>query len=174
MLNQNNILSVPISTNTVLTKASDNTTTLLEEKVTEFTATNDGNIKPLRTLEQRFKQPSTNLSSIYVGPGDISNPVYKETQTFTYDVQGNLIGLKDEGNHVVSNIYGYDDKYVIASVVNADPILDKPAYTSFENYTTGRWNIYGLALIGEAPGVTGSYINRNRYIKYPNCPSKRI
>lgn len=114
----------------------------MNEKVTEFTTAGNGDIKPYRTLEQRFNQPVSSITGYYA-PGSTYNPPYKETQTLTYDAAGNLIGMKDEGNHMVSNIYDYDDKYVIASVINADPLIDKPAYTSFETNVYGGWSLGG-------------------------------
>ena len=122
----NNILHVPLKTINGVTKGFQDY--FLDEKVTEFITVGNGDLKPSRILEKRFNQPSLTL-----------NAAAKETQTFTYDATGNLTGLKDEGNHVVTNIYDYDDKYVTASVVNAEPVTDKSAYSSFETNELGGW-----------------------------------
>jgi len=127
-LAQNNILNIPVHTITGIIKNGNSAIYYLGEKNTEFTSIPNGDIKPFRILEKRFSQPTTNL--------DVP---YKEIQLFTYDAEGNLRGMKDEGNHVVTNIYDYDDKYVVASVVNAEPLIDKPAYTSFETQNLGGW-----------------------------------
>ena len=133
----NNILNVPNRITTGFRKNGSTEYKYTSEKLTEFTLANN-NLLPSRILEKRVSQPAATLSTV----------PYKEIQTFTYDAQGNLIGMKDEGNHVVANIYGYDDKYVIASVVNAEPVADKPAYTSFEDFTAtdfGGWILNGTA-----------------------------
>jgi hypothetical protein len=128
--------------------------------VTEFAFISNGDVKPRRKLEQRFNgaEPellnnSTNFR-FYSAPNNPNNPPYVETQAFTYDPDGNLIGMRDEGNHVVSNIYDYNDKYVTASVINADVLIDKPAYTSFETSALGRWTLNGSSNYLSA-GLTG-------------------
>jgi hypothetical protein len=151
----NNIVSQPVETTTSVQKATGGGLQYLGEQVTEFTTTANGDIKPYRTLEQRFSQPATSLS-VYQGPGNSSNPTYKQTQLFTYDASSNLTGMQDEGNHLVSNIYDYNDKYVVASVINADPTLDHSAYTSFETGGLGGWVLNGTSVIQSTSSVTGT------------------
>lgn len=153
ILNANNIVSIPVSTTEGIIKHSTNSNVLqyLSEKVTEFTVLPTGDIKPLRTLEQRLSQP-----------GPLSAGNYKEVQHFIYEVTGNsdaignLIGMTDEGGHTVSNVYDYSNKYVVASVINADPELDKPAYTSFETAVLGGWTLSGSGLPVSGTAVTGT------------------
>jgi hypothetical protein len=163
-LNANNVVSLPVSTR--VSFYTNPELKYLSEEVTEFIQLGNGNIKPARTLEQRFAQPTPgNSITFYAGPGS-SNPNYKITQQFIYDGTGNLIGLKDEGGRVVSNIYGYDDKFVVASIVNADPLLDKIAYSSFEDgginipsgYNFGGWIVGGQSDItfASTPKVTST------------------
>lgn len=129
---------------------------ILNETVTEFTTVSNGNIKPYRTLVQRFDEPTYSYT-LYAGPGSPSNPSgYKEIQTFSYDSQSNLVGLLDEGGHLISNIYGYDDKYVTGSVINAEQLLDKPAYTSFEETDFGGWILNGTAAYTTSNAATGT------------------
>lgn len=154
-LYNNNIFSVPVSTYTTVTPKNSSNLSLLNENVTEFTQSTNGDIKPYRTLEQRFAQPA-NAYSLYQGPGNANNPSYKQTQKLTYDANSNLIGMQDEGNHVVTNIYDYNDKYVVASAINADPVADHCAYTSFENTVGGGWTLNGVNTIGSASAITGS------------------
>jgi hypothetical protein len=118
----------------------------LNEKVTEFGWVNNGDIKPARILEQRFNTPQEiSTMDFYRGPGDPFNPPnLKEIQTFIYDSQSNLVGIKDEGQHVVTNLYDYDDQYITASVINADFDIDHPAYTSFEAESLGGWTTSGF------------------------------
>jgi YD repeat-containing protein len=155
---QNNILNVPITIALSLRKASDQQLYYLDERVTEFTQLPSGDMKPYRTLEQRFKEPRhINQMGFYVYPGAPNNPAYAEPQRFYYDAAGNLIGARDEGNRLMTNIYDYSDKYIVASVVNADPLLDKVAYTSFETASFGGWTLNGTAGYASSfTAVTGS------------------
>lgn len=153
---------------------------------TVFTTLSNGDIKPTQKWEMRFAQP-TGVSSIWqevqggstndyiVGPAlfNPDNPggsgssyspnagpsAYKLTQQFTYDNQGDLIALKDEGNRQVTNLYGYDNKYVVASVVNAQP-SDYSGYASFEEPALGNgWTLSvpnGGSLVFSPNAVTGS------------------
>jgi YD repeat-containing protein len=152
----NNVFSMPVATKTMIRKGGFGSDQLLQETVTEFTQIVTGDIKPLRVIEQRVDKPKSSFSS-YGGPGS-SITGYKVLQEFTYDANGNLIGVKDEGARVVSNIYDYNDKYVAASVINAEPLVDKPAYTSFEtdNYY-GGWNMTGgPKAINNSVSITGA------------------
>ncbi len=137
LLNDNNIFSTPVEAVNSFRKNGSGDELYLNEKVTEFAQLANGDIKPSRILEQRFNQPQSSMY-FYAGP-ELPNPVYKETQTFTYDRLSNLTGMKDEGNHTVTNIYDYNDKYIVASVINADANIDKRAYTSFEAESLGGW-----------------------------------
>ncbi|MBX3254206.1 MAG: hypothetical protein KF862_08715 [Chitinophagaceae bacterium] len=148
-----NIVSVPVETK-VWVARSGGTTGYLSETVTEFTQLGNGDIQPLRIMEQRFAQPVSSLTE-YGGPGT-STANYKIIQTFLYDAAYNLAGLKDEGGRVVSNIYDYDDKYVVASVVNADPLTDKSAYTSFETTALGKWTLTGTPVYAAGSYATGA------------------
>ncbi len=155
-MTQKNIIGVPVSTSISVSNINK-PSSYVSEKVTEYTAVNTGNIKPSRILEQRYSQPQLiNSTSMYQGPGNANNPPYKVIQTFTYDGIGNLSGLKDEGNHIVTNIYDYNDKYVAASVINCDPIADKSAYTSFETSGMGGWQYTGSLAYNYSLGVTGN------------------
>lgn len=130
----------------------------LDEKVTEFTTLSTGAIKPWRTLEQRFSIPQSSATfRNYKGPGDVNNPVYKQTALFVYNAAGNMVGVQDEGGRIVTNIYDYSDKYVVASVINADPILDQPAYTSFETDNLGGWIVDGSVSRVSGTAVTGNH-----------------
>jgi hypothetical protein len=152
----NNIVSLPVETYTSVNNPGG-ISGVISESVTEFTQLTNGDIKPSRVLERRFNQP-TNTSSFYQGPtGNNSALNFKGTQTFTYDASGNLTGIKDEGNRSITNIYDYNDKYVTASVINADPITDMPAYSSFETASFGGWTFNGSPLsYSNIYSITGS------------------
>ncbi len=150
----NNMVSVPVSTYSAVLKNGASIQDHLGERVTEYTQLGNGDIKPLRVLEQRLAQPSAFMST-YGGPGS-SIAAYKITQTFTYDAAGNLTGLTDEGSRSVSSIYDYDDKYIVATVLNAEPATDKRAYSSFETTVTGNWTLSGSASYNTSMAITGS------------------
>lgn len=163
---QNNIVAAPVSTSTsVFKNVAPNSWAyfFLDEKVTEYTQSSTGDIKPYRILEQRFEtpipayyNPTGPVFQAYIGPGDPYNPAYKEVQTFTYDGQGRLIGMKDEGDRRISNLYGYNDKYVTTTVINADAVTDKPACTSFEVAGEfGGWVQTGLGSYNNTQSMTG-------------------
>ncbi|MFT3948785.1 MAG: DUF5977 domain-containing protein [Agriterribacter sp.] len=148
-----NMVSVPVETKLWVAKYGG-ASGYLSETVTEFTQLANGDIQPLQILEQRFAQPASSLTE-YGGPGtSIAN--YKIMQTFLYDAAYNLAGLKDEGGRTISNIYDYDDKYVAASVINADPAADRAAYTSFETSAFGKWTLTGTAAYAAGSYATGA------------------
>jgi hypothetical protein len=162
----NNILSVPVENFTYILKNINGTLqeqpSILNEEVTEFTRVATGDIQPSRKLEQRFTSPQL-AYTVYQGPAATNNPTdYKQTETFTYDFSnGDLIGVKDEGNRSVRNIYDYDDKYVTATVINSDPSDTTgsfAAYTSFETSSFGGWLLTGSP--GNFAG-TANYVNTN-------------
>ncbi|MFP5043019.1 DUF5977 domain-containing protein [Parasediminibacterium sp. JCM 36343] len=130
----------------------------LSETVTEYKQLANGDIKPYRALVERTDEPVfKNYWKSYDGPAATINSVFQVTQLSTYDDNGNLIGIKDEGNHTVSNIYNYDDKYVVASVINAEAF--EPSYTSFEYNQAqgGAWVSTGTVDLIDTKAVTGKY-----------------
>ncbi len=152
---KNNIWAVPVAVSTQVNRSDANGNTtggFTHETVTEFMVTGNGDIKPMRTMEQRFNQPTRawagngdpdpNAYRPYHGPGNTDNATsYKITQRFSYDATGNLAGMLDEGSHSLTNIYDYDDHYIVATVMNADPVLDGSCYTSFETSSMGGWKL---------------------------------
>lgn len=163
-LGQKNIIGLPVSTESTVKKAGSSTISMLSEKVTELVQLSNGDIKPSRTLEQRFNQPSGTAVQ-YSPTNPNNNTIYKTTQNFTYDANGNLTGLKDEGGRSVTNLYDYNDKYIVASVINADPATDKVAYTSFENAGQyGGWIVNGSSSYNSSLYATGS----SSFILLPN------
>lgn len=150
LLSQNNIIATPVETITYENNA------ITDETVTEYSITANGDIKPYRTLKRNFSAPFTGWQ-IYAGPGAPSNPAdLKETQKLTYNAAGKIIGMKDDGDRMVTNIYDYNDKFVIASAINADAVLDKCAYSSFETQNLGGWVLNGAASYITTNAVTGN------------------
>lgn len=148
----NNIYYIPVETQNEVYSGSQYLT--LNEQVTEFIRVANGDIKPSRTLEQRFTSPQLS-PYLYEGLNtDYSH--YKQLQKFTYDASSNLIGIKDEGNHAVANIYDYAGRFVTGTVINADPAVDKPAFSSFETDQLGGWVLTGTASYNSSKAATGA------------------
>jgi hypothetical protein len=153
-LTNDNISTLPVSVATSFIKKGTTAEYYTGESVTEYTTLANGNVVPAKTLVQRFAEPQPSASMQFYG----SSPAYKEPQTLIYDAHNNLSGIKDEGGRTVTNIYDYNDKYVAATVINADPNLDKPAYTSFEtnDFTRSGWAMTGTPSYNSASSVTGA------------------
>lgn len=96
------------------------------EERTEFIQTTNNDLKASKSFEKRYNQDGSSYEV--------------QTQQFYYNSAGMMTGVKDEGERSLTNIYGYNDKYVVASIVNAHPVTDKTAATSFEvNGEFGGW-----------------------------------
>lgn len=146
-LRNNNIITIPMQTINSVIKAGTSISLDLSESSIDFIQLSNGDIKQANKYERRSDKPYDRYSSYSTS---------LVSQRFTYEATGNLIGIKDEANRVVSNIYDYNDKYVVASVINADPTLDKYAYTSFETSTFGKWVFGGGAAVYPVTFITGA------------------
>lgn len=167
---QNNILSMPVEVSEQLYDPQYGFYKYLSDKATLFTSLTNGDIKPAKTIEGRFSQPGDRasiwesdihsgdyyLAAPLLNPANPAPSFYKQTQAYTYDPSGNLIGVKDEGGRSVANVYEYNDKYVAASVVNADPVIDNVGYTSFESNGFGGWSFSGGGPVYSGNAITGS------------------
>ncbi|MBX2922897.1 MAG: hypothetical protein KF746_11935 [Chitinophagaceae bacterium] len=148
-----NMVCIPVSTSFYIAKANG-TSGYTGETVTEFTQLANGDIRPLKVLEQRLDRPTA--ITLYGGPGS-SLTNYKETQSFIYDGNSGIItGVKDESNRSVCNLWGYGNKFVIASVVNANVTSDKLSHTSFEyEGSLNGWSLTGFTSHNYDQTVTG-------------------
>jgi hypothetical protein len=155
-LKTNNILNVPVATFSSLVKSGSNALNpqYLNAAVTDFTLLANGDIKASQNFESRNNQP---VAGFQFNPTNPHNyPGLVSTGSYVYDGLSNIIGLKDEGNRVITNIFGYDDKFVIAATINADPFTDHPAFTSFETSETGNWVIIGSLDYINTSAITGN------------------
>ena len=141
ILSENNII-IPVRSHTYLHKGNGISREVANER-TQYIQLPNNDIRPEKTFEGRFD-------------GDDSYQV--QTQQFYYNNLGLAIGAKDEGDRSLTNIYGYNDKYIVASVVNAHPVTDKTAITSFEvNGELGGWTMSaGTEAYVTTNKVTGS------------------
>ena len=151
-MGNNNIYYFPVESNTTVNNGTSELT--LNEQVSEYAQVTGGALKPSRILEQRFSSPQSSPYE-YNGANTVYSN-YKQIQTFTYDASANLTGIQDEGSHTVTNIYDYSNRFVTASVINADPVADKPDYTSFETSGFGGWSLTGTASYNTTKAITGT------------------
>jgi len=153
-LTANNVWSVPVSVDVAKIKAGAGYG-YKQTNVTEYTTLSNGDVKPWRKLQERtdqFVAPYTSAWAFYNGPSSTDYSKFNVVESYTYDDAGNLIGLKDEGGRTVRNIYGYNDKYIVASVINAEAEVDGCAYADFENGA----GLYGW--VNQNPSLT-SYVS---------------
>lgn len=139
----NNIINVPVATYSAIQKNGSATIEYLDAAVNEFTILPNNDVKVAKSYVNRSIVPTTGY--VFSAGNPLNFPGLTEIGSFRYDdVTGSLIGMVDEGGHVITNIYDYNDKYIVASVVNADPISDRCAYTSFETQPKSNgWSIAG-------------------------------
>jgi YD repeat-containing protein len=157
----NNIINTPIASYSAIIKRGSSIQEYLGASVTEYGKVN-ADLKPIANYIANTLVPIPYTFSA-ANPKNFLNLV--KTQEIKYDTKGNISTLKDQGNRQITNIYGYNDKYLIASVINADAILDKPAYTSFEKYDFGLWVLNGAGMItNKQKSVTG----KNAFQLYPS------
>lgn len=113
-----------------------------------FTTTANGAVK---TASIRVKRTAAPL-------GDLTAIPFVTTQQFTYDAEGVLIGSKDEGNRVITQLYDHDKQFVVATGINinADPTTnERIAYSSFETTSgSGGWDLSKASTTGTA--ITGT------------------
>jgi|694.fasta_scaffold14704_8 hypothetical protein len=145
----NNILTLPITS--VEGFYEGNKAYLLQENVSRYMETPDGDIKSFIKYVHRTNEPielTSNSNHLYEGDLSASNPPYDEVQRISYNYLGKPINVKDEAGRQVSSIYDYNDKLMVASIINADQIEQKEnsAYTSFETSSLGGWFLNGNAI----------------------------
>jgi hypothetical protein len=155
-----NLLSTVLSKETWLTKNGQNS--IMNLSATNFSIAPNGEINPSISYSLQADAPvSQNIIGTFNPAQLIRKPdmILPSTQ-FTYDVKGNLIQTNDLlGKRVSASIYGYDDRFVIATASNATK--DEIAYTSFEKNlatTEGNWNFPGINLLLNTTSVTGNKI----------------
>ena len=146
MTNQNMVNTIIASYNSIL-KVGSNTKIYLGAEIDEYKFIGS-DIKVDKHYSGRVVEPITNFSFNTSNP--LNFPNLFEVRENVYDGSGNLVGLKGEGERFETNIFDFDNRYVIASVVNANPSEDKPCYTSFESDEFGGWIV---------PNNSGTYWN---------------
>jgi hypothetical protein len=184
-LAQNNVLNLPVTTRTTVTKATDNLAYELNETVTEYKAIGSGDIKPAAINTRRYNQPTQTPSS-YLGPLYYTNPLtnpYKTVKSFNYDNNANLSNVwGEQKTSRQAYLYDYNDKYITATIINGgasstvSPVINEPnstCYSSFETNKQNGWVIdIDLAVVNAYVLNTG--ITGNRVLKLGYDGAKSI
>lgn len=131
-----NYINFPVATQTFITKGLDKY--LLSGNVSNFSAVPGGDIKTIGTYSAKMVEPVLSTSVAFNSNQLIPNTTYyEENGTITYNANGNPVQTtSDKGK--VSNIYDYDNKLSIATIINASNT--DVAYTSFEADGKGGWD----------------------------------
>lgn len=136
VMKDNNILAMPVSSQTFITK-SGNQKYLLSGDVSEFGIGSDGDIKTIKTYSAKTADPVPAASVPFSAGQLIPNAnYYEETGAVVYSSNGLPVQVTSEAGRV-STIYDYDNKMAVATVANADHT--DIAYTSFEADGAGGW-----------------------------------
>lgn len=112
----NNVINIPVETNNFITKGG-------VEYITGGTLNYFENLKPEKIFELEtnslINTNSFNFST--VNPtGFLSDSRYKEKLSFSrYDTKGNILEIKQTHGITTSYVWGYNNQYPIAKIINA-------------------------------------------------------
>jgi len=126
-----NVIAPLISTESYINK-SDGNMYMIAGTTTQYSQIADGAVKPTNvyTFQNTFPLVSASLQ-----PFNPANPVrdpnyFKQTALDSYDANGNLIQSVTHSNRIISCIYDYDGKLLVATATNAS--YNDIGYSSFE------------------------------------------
>jgi len=136
-LTNNNIVNTPVAAYNSVIKNGTSTPTYLGATVTDFMTLSNGDIKPSRKLVGRSAAP---MGAYSFDPTNAFNyPALIQEQGYAYDGTGDMVNTTDEGGRTLDLLYNHNDRFVVASAVNAAP--GEIAYTSFETDNNNGWVI---------------------------------
>lgn len=146
-----NMATMPVATQTIITKAGNNKY-LLNGSVTEYGFAANGDIKPVKNYVARMSEPvsasQATFSPTVILPG---TDLYEPVSETIYTLNGMpATAITESGK--ISTLYDYENKLPIAMVQNAD--ISNIAYTSFESDGGGGWTFNPLKISTEY-SVTG-------------------
>jgi len=148
-----NMLSPVISSETYINKS--NGVYLIDGSITDFDNFSNGDIKPKVTYAFQNDQPLAGGSLSPFNTSDVlRDPTrFRQVSAYGYDNFGNMVQTVTGGNKIVSNIYDYDGKLVVASATNAS--YNDIDYTSFEAEGGKRYSWMNTAAIITSDARTG-------------------
>lgn len=159
-LKTRNMIAVPVSTETWLTKPGG-TEYLLDATINQFGIIANGEIKIEKIYRLETKQP---LLKSLIGEQSpavlVRNTTYfKEKVNFAYDNNGILVATTTPEMRINSKVYDYNSRVVVADVENAS--RNEVAYSSFETTQTNGWT-YSQSYVATGASVTGK-----KYFSFP-------
>lgn len=178
-----NMITVPISTETWLTK-TNGTEYLLDATINEYEVISNGEIKIKKVYQFEAKEP---LLKAIIGEQSpavlVRNSTYfREQRSFNYNNLGNNIETLTPQGKSSAVIFDYNKRLAVAEATNA--LHSQIAYTSFETDDYGNWTVIpGSTIVSErfltgkksfsgtltrTLGSTGNYIVSLWSISYAN------
>jgi len=162
----NNLVDLPVATFQSIVKnqpcndCPPNLPIYLGATVYSYGLQGNGDIKPSSVYSSwtRIANQTGGSGNFAFDPTNPQNyPNLIQTQGFEYDATtGNLVKKIDQGGRTITTLYDYNDKFLVAQVNNADPDVDKVAYTSFETTSTGAWAVSGSGTYTSTSAITGA------------------
>jgi hypothetical protein len=132
-MKSHNIVNAPVETRSVITK--NGSRYVKDGTVIEYGILGNGNIRPVKTHLFNAVDPVPENQVLFSATQLIpSSVIYKEEQQVSYNAMGAAEGVTGNGRKNGS-LYGYDNKSVVAEIVNATG--NETLFESFEE--TGEW-----------------------------------
>ncbi|HEY4111128.1 hypothetical protein [Puia sp.] len=165
-MTNNNLVNTPVATYNSVVKnqlchdCPPSQPVYLGATVYNYSVQGNGDIKADKGYTS-WSRVANQLSGVGNFGFDAANPLnypnLVQTEALGYDATtGNLVRQADEGGRVITSLYDYDDRFVVAQVYNADPNVDKSAYSSFESTGTGAWTLGGTNTWQSTNAITGA------------------
>jgi hypothetical protein len=152
-MKNSNILNIPVSSQTTITKSGPQKY-ILSGSISEFGTAGNGDIKVINTYSFKNDQPLLATQAPF-NPNQLNfNATYFTPDlSMTYNTPGNVVqtnGVQERA----SVIYDYDNCLPVATVMNAD--IGSVAYSSFETGGSGGWTINPGSTIVTERALTGN------------------
>lgn len=151
-LRTHNIISIPISTETWITKGT-NAAKLINATAVEFAVINNNDIKAIRDykLESAMLLLQSQIQAFNPNSSVRDVNLIIQRSENTYDNSGNIIQIKSVAEKS-SSMLDYHESQNTMTILNASP--GEYAYTSFEAENPGFWNFSNTNIVQQA-SVTG-------------------
>jgi hypothetical protein len=136
----NNMNNYPVSSETWVTKPNV-PKSLLELNIVDYIKLLNNEIKPANVQNLEANEPVSVNTIGNFNPAILNrNPgLIKQQKAFVYNPANGLLTESTEHGRKTAVVYGYNNRQVIATAVNASQ--DNIAYSSFESEDLGGWNI---------------------------------
>lgn len=152
--------NIPIATETWQTKSPGTTEELISSEIFEYGSVPNGDYHMLKKYAFESGVPVSKdiiLEFSTTNPPQIvRNSTYiKQKEQIIYNEAGLASQINDVGkNKKATIIYGYDNQYVISSIINAN--TDEISYSSFETPEKNNWEYDNSRVVSNASCITGN------------------